>query len=347
MRIPRSSAIVSVLAALAMSVCSTSGLAQPPMAYQPSWSPDGKSVAYPELLRPPGGMGEWHPDTGGSRVIMIPISAAMPVVWLSTHEWAVAGREKKDGSSSGPLALYLVNRSNSAFRRVEGTSDEGFGAMSASPDGSRVALSGRKPGGRESGLWLVDVATAKAAPFAQLDGVSDEAPRFSPDGKRVLFTRVTPVAGGGEEMPPMNLCVADIESAQVATLTTDNVSHTGSFSPDGKRIAFHRTTEDEELWLMDADGGNARVLKAGPFVRPEWTLAPIWRPDGRYVMFLSEPQLFAVPIEGAGLDRVSGEVEISRRGGFDLSPDGKRLVYGGQRDHFPALCVMDVQWPEG
>jgi len=145
----------------------------------------------------------------------------------------------------------------------------------------------------------------------------------------------------------MNLCTVDVESGQVATLTTDNASHRGSFSPDGKRIAFHRTTEDEELWLMDADGGNARVLKAGPFVRPEYDLAPTWRPDGRYVMFLSEPQLFAVPSEGAGLHRVSGEVEIHKRGGFDLSPDGKRLVYGGEQEHLPALCVMLLQWPDG
>lgn len=59
------------------------------------------------------------------------------------------------------------------------------------------------------------------------------------------------------------------------------------WSPDGKRIAFTRTRDGRfahrtDVWVVDADGGNARQLTS--------TIAsaafPRWSPDGRFIALI-------------------------------------------------------------
>ena len=61
-----------------------------------------------------------------------------------------------------------------------------------------------------------------------------------------------------------------------------------AWSPDGSQIAFIRTyfidrdepvpepPDEPDIWVMDADGGNAHPLKAGPYGSPhgmDWAAA--------------------------------------------------------------------------
>jgi TolB protein len=54
-----------------------------------------------------------------------------------------------------------------------------------------------------------------------------------------------------------------------------------AWSPDGRSIAFARTFRNtRELAVMDATGGDLRVLVAGDI-----SGAPSWSPDGRRIAF--------------------------------------------------------------
>ena len=78
-------------------------------------------------------------------------------------------------------------------------------------------------------------------------------------------------------------------------------------SPDGRRVAFVVTTLSEvrdeylsTIWIVHADGGDAR-----PFTRgPRRDTAPRWSPDGRRLAFVSERerkvkgQLYVMPADG-------------------------------------------------
>ena len=89
-----------------------------------------------------------------------------------------------------------------------------------------------------------------------------------------------------------------------------------------------------DIWVADADGGNARqVTRLGAA-----SFAPYFFPDGRRILFASnygdpkgrEFDIWAVDTDGGNLER------ITYTGGFDgfpvFSPDGQRLAFGSNRN---------------
>ena len=74
------------------------------------------------------------------------------------------------------------------------------------------------------------------------------------------------------------------------SLVQDNA---GAWSPDGEWIAFRRNeltgarqTLTKQLWIMRADGTDARPLTADPTIDHS---APSWSPDGRYLLYHKLP----------------------------------------------------------
>jgi Tol biopolymer transport system component len=88
----------------------------------------------------------------------------------------------------------------------------------------------------------------------------ERAPSWSPDGKRIMF-----LARVGTRLPPepprrppgynFEICVIDADGTNFVQLTDNAVfdgTGTGAWSPDGKKIVFHRGNPSQ-LWTVDAD----------------------------------------------------------------------------------------------
>jgi TolB protein len=140
---------------------------------------------------------------------------------------------------------------------------------------------------------------------------------------------------------------------------TDNANREDSlpaWAADGRRIAFvgaRRSTEGYapptggEIHVMSADGSNERRLTRNTGL----DVAPRWLPDGR-IVFVSclpsqgePPECSVVAIRADG----TGREELARLGyavGFDVSPDGRRVVYarveGQSHYEHSELHVMNV-----
>ena len=98
-----------------------------------------------------------------------------------------------------------------------------------------------------------------------------------------------------------------------------------AWSPDGRRIAFVRGSE---LWVMDADGTDARALEG---VRGT---EPAWAPDGRRLVFTSDGYRGRFGLAIVKADGSSGRTltTLGRDSSPAWSPDGRRIAFTRFRD---------------
>jgi Tol biopolymer transport system component len=171
----------------------------------------------------------------------------------------------------------------------------------------------------------------------------DAEPVVSADGNRIVF--------GSQRDGDFDIYVMHPDGTNVRRLT-DRLGYDGGpwFSPDGKRIvwrAWYPETEEEmakwkdamehdyiiavplDIWVMDADGSNKRLLVRNGATN--W--APSWHPDGRRIVFSSNRDDWRADIinlDGTGLERLTYNRVFDSFPMF--SPDGRKLAFASNRD---------------
>ncbi|MFN2525838.1 MAG: hypothetical protein ABR505_06185 [Actinomycetota bacterium] len=160
----------------------------------------------------------------------------------------------------------------------------------------------------------------------------DDWPQWSPDVRRVLFTRrsarLPGTDGGGG---PQDIYVIDASGGEPTNLTNTPLdSETdGAWSPDGTRIVFAsdrnqmlpRPLQGTELFLMDADGGNVVQLTQGAD-----HYGPAWSPDGQEIAYVDNSSFIRlVRPDGVDLDPIPVGSSVPREPSW--SPDGRRLAF--------------------
>jgi len=125
-----------------------------------------------------------------------------------------------------------------------------------------------------NGRWDVTLARGKTR---EIDFTTSEgtwlSPDLSPDGRWIVFDLLghiyrMPAAGGEAQPLTQNTGVA--------------LNFQPRISPDGKTIAFISDRRGQNnLWLMDADGGNPRPVFTDLNVM---AAEPAWTPDGQYIV---------------------------------------------------------------
>lgn len=109
-------------------------------------------------------------------------------------------------------------------------------------------------------------------------------PRFSPDGKKILFTSD---AGGGDNIWVMN---RDGSDARQITKESFRLLNNACWSPDGeyiiarKHFTSGRSLGAGEMWLYHTSGGSGLQLTARKNDQQDVN-EPVASPDGRYVYF--------------------------------------------------------------
>ena len=108
-----------------------------------------------------------------------------------------------------------------------------------SPDGSRIAFTGRYDGNTD--VYIVDAAGGEPRRLTWHPG-PDEGVGWTPDGKRILFRsgRDTP-----RDLDRLYEVSADGGAPEALPLPS---GETGSFSPDGKRIAYSPFLQWQPVW---------------------------------------------------------------------------------------------------
>lgn len=207
--------------------------------------------------------------------------------------------------------------------------------------------------------WQVWVVDATGSEPRQVTRSPYEKVRCSwyPDGRQLLVNSLdgrllkVHVRDGSEE-----------EIGNVLPGTKDAV-----ISPTGRWIAFSLSTagsvDDNEIWVVDADGGNPRRLTRMPWLQHD----PAWSPDERFVYFASGDggqahDLWRVEVETGSREQltvgslyhfdvdVAGDEHIAfsnnQTGNYELYARRGRTQPRRLTDH-PALDAAPSWSPEG
>jgi TolB protein len=155
------------------------------------------------------------------------------------------------------------------------------------------------------------------------DGLRHYYPSLAPDGRSVVYSQYR--EDNVYEIYEMNMADG------VAIRLTDRLGALNGpeISPNGKSIAFERWTpaaNQDQVWLMDRDGGSPRRAIGGT----GWD--PTWSPDGSQLLFASDRQgsiqLYMVKADGTGLRRITELPAI--RGRSDWSSQNLIATYSGE-----------------
>jgi Tol biopolymer transport system component/DNA-binding winged helix-turn-helix (wHTH) protein len=313
---------------------------------RPAWSPDGGTIAFqsaglidlaataPAAAPPsslfvvPAAGGEpvaltrpGTPPGGHGAPVFTPDGKTVVFATWALHEgqlWAVS---RRDGSVQRVMPQEPTSFGES-FYYDPATSSRGDWLYFAATAGTWLNAS----------LWRMRFPAATGGAWGKPEQVTPPgsaslrqiavAPR---DGATLAYAALTSVSNIWS-LPVDARSAAPTGSPALLTRASGCRNATPAFSPDGAHIAFVscRAGESTDVWLMDADGQNARPLTKNP----SRVSNPGWFPDGERIAFLSREgtkALWSVTLA----DRIEKrliplDTEVSSS---QLSPDGRLLSF--------------------
>ena len=168
-------------------------------------------------------------------------------------------------------------------------------------------------------VFIFDIETGQQEIVGEFPGMTF-APRFSPDGKKILMSYSDPDIGNSE------IYILDLQTRSTKRITNNSgIDVSGSFSPDGKNIVFNSDrTGRRHLYIINGNGKNLRRIsrEAGSYY------TPVWSPRGDMIAFTKQEggqfYIGVMEIDGSNERMIAKSFHVE---GPTWSPNGRYLMY--------------------
>ncbi|HUN75904.1 MAG TPA: PDZ domain-containing protein [Steroidobacteraceae bacterium] len=301
----------------------------------PSWSPDGKTIAYTTDVD--GGQQiATRPAEGGPERILTHFATG----FFYTPVWSADAKHL--AFADGNHRLWLLDVASGRTTQVAQDKFTEIHDQSFSPDGRWLAYSITRDN-QQRGIWIYSLESAKAQEISQPLG-NDFGPVFSPDGKYLYFVSAR------HENPTLSevefdAAMLEMDGIYVTTLRKDAPA---PFAPRSDEGAVEPEKPKPTPWKpgasapvqIDFDGLMGR---ATPLPIPASDIASLDARGDKLIYQTVAPQMIDGPLPGQKpalhiydlADRKDGVI-VEDLSTYSLSADGSKVLYKkvGPGDHY-------------
>ena len=303
----------------------------------PTLSPDGSQVAYEGANEDGEGGGAIKVQTSGNapaRQLLAPPAGASD----RFPSWSPDGREIAFArfSADGGCQVLIASATGGALRQATRCDGTELLSFDWTPDGRGLVFGSMVGRYAHRGIRVLDLASGRWRELEYSVDADDfdYAPRYSPDGKWLVFVR-NPQMGDLWRMPA--------SGGTPEQLTSEAAEQRGwAWLSDGRTIVFGRRVDSEvRLYYLDVE---RRTLRDAGLDDAQW---PAVSRHGGVMAFVhrrAQFGVFKIPAKGGGAERLFAS--SGRDGQPMAAPDGRQLVFTSDRSGSFALWWADMQRPD-
>lgn len=257
-------------------------------------------------------------DVGAEGLIKVVVSGDEAIT-ADFHLYSVVtGKEELRRTYSGTMAQ--------ARSFAHQFADEVFRFYTREPGAFQTQISFVRRVKGTKQVWVADWDGRNARPVTS--GKMNLIPSWNPSGKGLIFTSYN--SGN----PSLFSAALGGGKPSLLFARPDRLITGGTFSPDGKRVAFSMSEDDgnSHLWIANADGSNPRKLTDGYGINS----SPSFSPDGKQIAFVSNragtPQIYVINADGGAPTRLTFQGDYNQTP--EWSPRGDYIVFTARDERY-------------